>query len=601
MSMLRHSCRTCGAAGALAIALLAASPALAQAEDDDEPDVVSNPVVQAIPASEGMTLNAALARLARNPRDIEALIEAGRAALAMGDAEASIGFYQRADQLSPNNPWIKAGLAGAYVRREDPFTAIPLFEEAERAGAVDAVFAGDRGLAYDLVGDNQTAQRYYRQALERGDNDEITRRYALSLAISRDRRGMETALSPLLQRQDRAAWRTRAFGLAILGVPEEAESIANTTMPQEHAAAMAPYLRYMPRLTPAQQAAAANFGHFPRAADIGRDDPRVAAYARPAAPALAAASPPATPAGGRNNRGNRGGRGSRNAAAATPPPEAAGPPPVPQPTRIESGPPTRLAAAQPAAMPTPAPTPAPTPTPTPAPTPAPAVVQAPAQAAPVQPASTQLAAVAAAQSTAAPPAQGPAPANAAPGFAVLDPSLTTVPTPGFDLAQVTPAPAAAVPTQSPAAAAPQPERRPSLSEAFADLAAPVADSGVVAGAVDLSTITPARAAATPTPRPEPAARAPAQPSRIWVQLGTGRDRTALGHDWRRMARTAETAFRGKQPSISAWGQSNRLLAGPFETEAAANAFIAQLRRAEITGMFVWTSPVGQVVDRLALR
>ena len=37
-----------------------------------------------------------------------------------------------------------------------------------------------------------------------------TRRLALSLAISRDRAGMERTLGPLLQKNDKAAWRTRA-------------------------------------------------------------------------------------------------------------------------------------------------------------------------------------------------------------------------------------------------------------------------------------------------------------------------------------------------------------------------------------------------------
>lgn len=91
---------------------------------------------------------------------------------------------------------------------------------------------------------------------------------------------------------------------------------------------------------------------------------------------------------------------------------------------------------------------------------------------------------------------------------------------------------------------------------------------------------------------------PSHPSRIWVQVATGRDKAALGHDWRRMVREAAEVFRGKQGSISAWGQTNRLLTGPFPSEAAANAFIAQLRRADVNGAFVWTSPAGQVVDSL---
>ena len=52
------------------------------------------------------------------------------------------------------------------------------------------------------------------------------------------------------------------------------------------------------------------------------------------------------------------------------------------------------------------------------------------------------------------------------------------------------------------------------------------------------------------------------------------------------------------PFVTAWGQTNRLLAGPFQSEAAANSFIAQLRRADVDGAFVWTSPAGQVVDAL---
>jgi hypothetical protein len=137
----------------------------------------------------------------------------------------------------------------------------------------------------------------------------------------------------------------------------------------------------------------------------------------------------------------------------------------------------------------------------------------------------------------------------------------------------------------------------SLREAFAEFERPRIDTAPAAGAVDLRRIKPARAEpkkpAEP-PKPPP----PSHPSRIWVQVATGRDKAALGYDWRRMAREATEAFRGKQPFVSAWGQTNRLLTGPFQSEAAANSFIAQLRRADIDGAFVWTSPAGQVVDGL---
>ena len=120
-------------------------------------DVLAQPVVQSVPDGGSRMLNAALARLARDPRDLAALIDAGNAALQMGDVDAAVGFFSRADQLSPNNMRVKAGLAGALVRSENPYDAIPLFTEAERAGAMDAMLLSDRGLAYDLVGDNTTA------------------------------------------------------------------------------------------------------------------------------------------------------------------------------------------------------------------------------------------------------------------------------------------------------------------------------------------------------------------------------------------------------------------------------------------------------------
>jgi hypothetical protein len=135
----------------------------------------------------------------------------------------------------------------------------------------------------------------------------------------------------------------------------------------------------------------------------------------------------------------------------------------------------------------------------------------------------------------------------------------------------------------------------SLRDAFAEFERPSTDAAPVAGAVDLRRIKPTRPEARKPAEPPP----PSHPSRIWVQVATGRDKTALGSDWRRMTRDKTDVFHGKQASISAWGQTNRLLTGPFQSEAAANAFIAQLRRTDVDGAFVWTSPAGQVVDALA--
>ncbi|OYX62102.1 MAG: hypothetical protein B7Y89_10325 [Novosphingobium sp. 32-60-15] len=264
----------------LALLLAAVAPAaLAQVDDNpDGPVTVSRPVVQSTAPSASRELNAALARLAADPRNVSALYDAAEAALRLGDSDAAIGFLTRANELQPGNSRSKMLMGKAYLVAENPVEAVRAFDEAERAGADTAAMAADRALAYDLVGDNGRAQRWYPVALSKGPDDETTRRYALSLAISGDRRGAEALIAPLINRQDRPTWRTRTFVMAVTGGPDEAVAVAYASMPQDLAAGIAPYLRYMPRLTPAQQAAAANFGRFPRAADIGRDDPGIVQY-----------------------------------------------------------------------------------------------------------------------------------------------------------------------------------------------------------------------------------------------------------------------------------------------------------------------------------
>ena len=593
---------------------------------------VSRPVVQALPGRDGMALNAALARLASDPRNTDALIEAGNAALVMGDVDAATGFYRRADQVSPGNPRVKAGLAGAMVRSGDPFGALPLFEEAERAGALDSSLAGDRGLAYDLVGDNATAQRYYRQSLARMPSGEVVRRLALSLAISGDKNGADQIISPLLSQRDLAAWRTRAFALAILGQTEEAVSVASRILPADLASGMAPYLRYMPRLTKAQQAAAASFGLFPRASEIGRDDPRVAQYAPPPRRTSVAAGGAVALQGeplGRKSRRDRdrdrrsAGRQQQDAAelaSVAPAPSLGGgkrttqvaraAPPEPQPARRVAAAPSAIA--QPATAPFGALAAAEAPVPTrsrPDPAATPAQPRAPAPAStlalvlpPVPAPAQRPAAPAVTPGFTLTPAGPVGPPASASAIASPPPLKLVLPTP----APPTPAPAAPPPsvpataapepvTASPPAAVPAASVPRSLAAAFAEFERPTIDITPANGAVDLRRIKPAR----PEPRKPAEPPKPSHPSRIWVQVATGRDKAALAGDWRRMVREASDALRGKAAAITGWGQTNRLLTGPFPSEAAANSFITQLRRADVNGAFVWTSPAGQVVDALS--
>jgi tetratricopeptide (TPR) repeat protein len=562
---------------ALALAFLAMAGAAGAQQRVRPGQTVSHPVVQPLPSQDSLKLNAALSRLGRDPRDLGALIDAGNAALAMGDADAATGFFRRADQVSANDPRVKAGLAGALVRGGKPLEALPLFDAAERAGAKPAAIAADRGLAYDLVGDNATAQRLYRLALERGPDEEVTRRLAVSLAISGDRRGSDAALLPLLRKQDKPAWRTRTFALAILGEADEAVRTARTILPQNLAESMSPYLRYMPQLTRAQQAAAANLGDFPRASEIGRDDPR---YAAVAAPALAVADSASV---ARASQPARDSDHRRRAERASTRQAARVAPSVPQPMRQSAQQGTQQAAA------------------------------------PAAPARSMSAPVTASAATPVPPLaaiaeqQGSRSARAAtgelPALPGAKPAVAASPsTPASAPAPASGASIAAAPPPAtlPATASAQldaPAARISLAEAFRDFGKPSTSITPAPGAVDISHITPARPKVEPA-KPEPAKVAPpkpappSHPSRIWVQLGIGQNRRALAIDWNRLARKAAAAFKGQKPFVSEMGQTNRMLAGPFDSTAQANKFVAALHEAGIDGPYIWTSPAGQVVDAL---
>ncbi|WP_249171733.1 tetratricopeptide repeat protein [Erythrobacter sp. JK5] len=270
----------CGMAGFA----LSGAPAGAQ-------ESTSRAVVQPLPSPDVERLNRALRQLARSPRDLDALIEAGNASLKLEDLDAALGFFGRAEELSAENPRVKMGMAAVYLRSGRPIEALRLFAEAEAAGASPRDVLADRGLAYDLVGDAVRAQASYRQALRENPDDSLAiRRMALSQAIVGEQRAFEETLRPLIDKREFAAFRARAFGLAILGQQERAAAITEAVMPRDLAGRITPYLAYMPRLTKAQQAAAANLGIFPRAADIGRDDPRIAGYAATGSGAVSASS-----------------------------------------------------------------------------------------------------------------------------------------------------------------------------------------------------------------------------------------------------------------------------------------------------------------------
>ena len=635
------------------LSLAAAGPAAAQ-----------RAVVQPLPPAASSDLSEALRRLASNARDVDALISAGNASLELDDIDAAIGFFGRAEDLSPGDPRIKAGMAASYVRRQRPVEALRLFDEAESAGILPVSMAADRGLAHDLVGNNNAARLDYMRAIGANDTPETRRRLALSYAISGDKENFEATLLPLLSQRDLAAYRTRAFGLAILGRPEEAVAIVDAVMPQAMAQRVEPYLQYMRQLTPSQQAAAANLGIFPRAAAIGRDDPRIVAARRESQPqAIAGVDLGMTPSGQplgaqdiaqgdaagdstpqttgsdetrltreqrqallaqRRQRGRLRSAEPRQvrlvqpesqpvsettaptgpaATVATRDQQAQGSAPAVRPTERGELPPVAQAgtAANPAVDSSfpeissqGAPT-APARTSRAQTTQAQAGSQAQADPVPTQSPSSSTSGAQPMQTSAVsqislPPSAAARTdmddsASSAVTVAALDPDTQT-PAPGFDLSSV---PSARADAAGQADA--------SVSTAFADLMSlPEGRSARASGeAVDITAISIPREEPAAEAAPEPAA--PIEPSRIWVQVATGRDRSALRWDWRRFAREAPDILVQKGPFVASWGETNRLLAGPYDSRADANAAVNALAEQGI-GAFRFTSEDGQRIERL---
>jgi tetratricopeptide (TPR) repeat protein len=510
-------------------ALCAAGASVPFAGVTQAQDVSGRAVVQPLPDPAAQRLNHALRMLAQDPNSLTGLLEAGQASLALDDVEAALGFFRRAEAVFPAHGGVKAGLASVLARQGQPIEALRLFAEAEVTGEPMVPHSADRGLAYDLVGDNVRAQQEYRLALALGEDPAVSRRLAISQAIAGNQPASEATLLPMLQRSDLAAFRARAFSLAILGKTEEAVSIAETMLPQSISSRLAPYLRYMPRLTRAQQAAAANIGAFPPAAQIGRDDPALAGFSSQSGPPQRAQAADARLVPSGEPLGRREGTIPRR--------EIAGQAAVSSPIQ-QSDPPVASAAIDP-----------------PAATPA-----------DVAPAAQQPQAVVVAQ---LPPAV-----------------VEDDPRPSFSIA-ARPAPP---PSDAPEAI--------SLSEAFADFTLPVARSIPAPGAVDITAIQPSRevARAEPAARPTPPPP-PAHPSRQWVQVATGRDTAALAFDWRRIRRNAAGLLDGHKPHVARWGQTNRLVAGPFASAAEAQEFVGKLKEKQIDS-FRFASAQGEEVRAL---
>ncbi len=517
----------------------------AGAQAQNRADYPPGAVVQSLDTGAGAELRRNLTSLSENPRSVAALTGAGRASLAMGDAEAAYSFFERAHEVEPRSAGAKAGMAAALVRLGRARDALPLFAEAVALGVAETEIAGDRGLAHDMLGDPRRAQADYALALRGGEDAELRRRLALSLAISGQRAAALRAIDAQLRVHDRAGWRTQAFILALTGDPAGAARTARSVMPSI-AQDMAPFFARLAALSPSQKAMAVHFGHFPSngvaAAHAGNDT-----SADPGAMALAEGRAPAEPARVRTRPAE---------PVSAPPrrrPDAGG-------ARIASLIPRRPAGeiAPPVTREVPPPLP---PEPQP-PEPQPQLPEP------------------------SPPRAEPDPA--APAEAPVETASTESATAGFTLLPQGEQPA--VPQPAPAETQPAPAAR------LQDLAS------VVASLPAEEEARPARPARTAGTRPAPERSRPAQPrnpSRHWVQVAGGANKAGLVGTFARLRERAPALLGGRAPYTTPLNQTNRLLVGPFDSSRAAQAFVNQLADRDVSA-FAWTSPAGQEIERLRI-
>lgn len=581
--------------------------------------------------------------LAADPRNMRALLEAGALSARLGDTAASLAFFARAEAIDPTNPRIFAGRGAALVRMERPGEALRLFQTAEMRGLLAREYAADRGLAYDLLGQPLLAQADYKLALQSGHDDETIRRYALSLGITGNVEEAMRLLDPLLRKTDRAAWRARAFVLAMNGDVAGAERIAGSMMPGNMGSSLAPFFRRLANLAPADRAFAVHFGQIaPTAARLAdaRMAPPLPRYVppdRPAQLAQAQPQPARAPLVGNAPRGaNRQSRREQERSLLPP-------------ARVVT--PARTAAAAPLPGPPAAPRQE-TPMVQPLPAPRAEEIDAPMRetAAAVQPAHSESPAPGSVGGTIAPaasavPNSAVQPADSTPALAPGPTGLATAPErPPVEALPASARPAAGGPEAVPVAAArpePAPPGPARVGQEDSVLAAIV--KGITIPAEELQVVTavpvdpvpervrapvaapeasrptpkpetakapPPKPAAKPKPeaakpdpkakKPDPRAKDPAktEPKRIWVQVAGGANVASLPKAWKAVVAKAPAAFRGKSGWWTPLRATNRVLAGPFKTAAEAQAFVNLLGKSDVSG-FVFTSEPGQKVTKLA--
>ena len=541
--------RSLGFCSALVFSAGGVSPAVyAQAVDESALAALDQQTPAAVPnivePAGAVELRDAMRRISFSPSDADALADAGNASLLLGDANAALNFFTRANAIRPNNSRIVSGLAIATVRTENPFEALRLFDDAVRLGASERSIAADRALAFDLLGNFGRAQQDYQLARTVASSDDIIIRQAVSLSLAGQKEQADAMLVPLLQRNSPTAWRARAFMLAARGDLRESNKVAQGFMDAPSAQKMERFFRLMPNLTGAQQAAAIHLGHFPTSQSVGRDSEQVRR--------VAATVPQSVVSPGQNRLIPSGAPlGTKPTAARDAKSEAK---PQSKPDRK-----TQERTEVQAAVAT-----------TPRPDPVFAKVDLAVTVAGTTPTAQEPVSLAAAT-----PPQ-PAPAKIIAASTAVPASTASA---GFSLDAIVGA-----------IEIPESEQRP--SEVPVDLK-------------KLKPVTPKAAAdASKAAKIDPKAAAKAKleaanPARIWVQIATG-EASGLGFDYRKLTKNNPVLFKAQKPWTSPWGRTARLLVGPFPDAKAAKKWEGDFKKAG-GDAFIWKSEIGVPVNALKVK
>ena len=585
-------------------ALALSSGAFAQAVDESALEAFDQATPAAPISSEpagAAELRAAMRRISFNPSDADAMADAGNASLALGDANAALNFFTRANALRPGNSRIVSGLATATVRTENPFEALRLFDQAVRLGANERSIALDRALAFDLLGNFGRAQQDYKLARTASTSDDLIIRQAVSLSLAGQKEAADAMLVPLLQRNSSTAWRARAFMLAARGELRESTKVAQGFMDASSAMRMERFFRLMPSLTAAQKAAAIHLGHFPTSQAVGRDSEQVRRIAStlPQTPVVsgnnrlipsgAALGPKSTPARDDKNPPKPDRKRDRKAqeraeiqAVVANIPEAQKLPKTDTSrlgtatarAKTEEAQASRIASVSNNALPVPE-------------TARPLVSAAlPRPASTLTPAPTATAAVPAA--------------------------IASVPTQsGGSIKEALPisqAPAITAPASEPAPAVPVASSSFNLGAIVGAIDIPESEQQPSQVPVDLKKLKPRAPKATAEPAkvakvdPKVLAKAKAQkdhPARYWVQIAAG-NANALGFDYRKLNKTYAALLKSRSPYTSEWGRTDRLLVGPFPNLKAAKKWEGDYKKAG-GDAFMWKSEIGEVVNPLKTK